>query len=79
VDDFAVTYVGNENAHHLRNALLSSYDITTDWRGTVYSGMMLKWDYHKHTCDISMLGYVANILKKFQHDTQRHPQHTPSK
>jgi hypothetical protein len=31
VDDFAVKYVGKENAHHLRNALLCSYEITTYW------------------------------------------------
>jgi hypothetical protein len=30
VDDFAVTYVGKQNADHLRNALLHSYEITTD-------------------------------------------------
>jgi hypothetical protein len=30
VDDFAVRYVGEENAHHLRNALLRNYEITTD-------------------------------------------------
>jgi hypothetical protein len=30
VDDFAVKYVGKENAEHLRNALLHSYELTTD-------------------------------------------------
>jgi hypothetical protein len=56
VGDFAVKYVGKENAHHLRNALLRSYEITTDWGGTVYSGMTLRWDYQKRTCDISTPG-----------------------
>jgi hypothetical protein len=79
VDDFAVKYVGKENAHHLRNALLRHYEITTDWGGTVYSGMTLKWDYQQRTCDISMNGDVTNVLNKFQHDAPKHPQHTPSK
>jgi hypothetical protein len=35
VDDFAVKYVGQENAHHLRNALLRHYEITTDWEAKV--------------------------------------------
>jgi hypothetical protein len=35
VDDFAVEYMGKDNAHHLCNALLHSYEITTDWGGTV--------------------------------------------
>jgi hypothetical protein len=79
VDDFAVKSVGKENAHHLRNALLHSYKITTDWGGKVYSGMMLIWYYQKGTCDMSMQGYVANVLNKFQHYTPRHHKHTPSK
>jgi hypothetical protein len=71
--------VGKDNAHHLRNALLRHYEITTDWGGIVYSGMTLKWDYQKRTCDISMQGYVTNVLNKFQHDAPKHPHHTPFK
>jgi hypothetical protein len=26
-----------------------------------------------------MHGYLANVLRKFQHDTPNHPQHTPSR
>jgi hypothetical protein len=54
------------------------YELTTDWMAMVYSGMTLKWDYNKRTCDISMPGYVSNVLSKFQHDSPKHPQHTPS-
>jgi hypothetical protein len=35
VDDFAVKYVGNQHAEHLRNALLQIYELTTDWTATV--------------------------------------------
>jgi hypothetical protein len=62
VDDFAVKYVGKQQADHLRNALLKTYELTTDWSGTVYSGMTLKWDYKHRTCDISMPGCVSNVL-----------------
>jgi hypothetical protein len=79
VDDFAVKYVGKQHAEHLRNALLRTYELTTDWTATVYYGMTLKWDYTNRTCDISMPGYVSNVLSKFQHDTPKHPQHTPSR
>ena len=41
--------------------------------------MILKWDYQKRTCDISMQGYVTNVLNKFQQDKPKQPQHTPSK
>jgi hypothetical protein len=79
VDDFAIKYVGKKHADHLINALLKSYELTTDWAGKVYSGMTLKWDYKNRTCDISMPGYVSNVLSKFQHDAPKHPQHTPSR
>jgi hypothetical protein len=36
------------------------------------------WDYKNRTCHISMPGYVSNVLSKFQHDSPKHPQHTPS-
>jgi hypothetical protein len=79
VDDFAVKYVGKQHADHLQNALLRTYELTTDWTATVYSGMTLKWDYKNRTCDISMTGYVSNVLSKFQHDAPKHPQHTPAR
>jgi hypothetical protein len=79
VDDVAVKYATTADAHHLSNALLRHYEITTDWDGTVYSGITLDWDYNQRTCDISMPGYIFNVLNKFQHDTPKTPQHTPSR
>jgi hypothetical protein len=79
VDDLAVKYMGKQHADHLRNALLKIYELTMDWSRTVYSGMTLKWDYKHRTCDISMPGYVSNVLIKFQHDAPKNPQHTPSR
>jgi hypothetical protein len=79
VDDFAVKYIGKQHAEHIRNALLRTYGLTIDWTATVYSGMTLKWDYDKRTCDISMPGYVSNFQSKFQHDSPKHSQHTPSR
>jgi hypothetical protein len=79
VDKVAVKYVGKQHADHLRNALLQSYELTTNWAAKVYSGMSLKWDYKNRTCNISMPGYVSNVLSKIQHNAPKHPQHTPSK
>jgi hypothetical protein len=79
VNDFAVKYVGKHHAEHLRNAFLRTYELTTDWTATVYSGMKLKWNYNKRLGDNSMPGYISNILRKFQHDSPKHPQHTPSR
>jgi hypothetical protein len=79
VDDLAVKYVGKQHADHLRNALLKTYELPTDWEATVLSGMTLKCDYKHRTCDISMPGYVSNVLSKFQHDAPKNLQHTPSR
>jgi hypothetical protein len=79
LDYFAFKYVGKQHAEHLRNALLRTYELKTDWTATVYSGMTLKWDYKNRTYDISIPGYVSNVLSKFQHDAPKHPQHTPSR
>jgi hypothetical protein len=79
VDNFAVKYAGKHHAEHLRNTLLRTYELETDWTAMAYSRMKLKWDYNKRICDMSMSGYVSNILSKFQHDSPKHPQHTPSR
>jgi hypothetical protein len=79
VDDLAVKYVDKKHAEHLRNVLLRTYDLTTNWTAAVYSCLTLKWDYETRTCDISMPGYVSNVLSKFQHDSPKHQQHTPSR
>jgi hypothetical protein len=79
VDDFAVNYVDKQRADHIINALLQSYELTTDCESKTYSGMSLKWDCKNRTCDISMPGNIFNVLSKFQHDAPKHTQHTPSR
>jgi hypothetical protein len=71
--------VGKQHAENIRNTLLKTYKLTTDWTAMVYSGVTLKWDYNNRTCDISMPGYVSKVLSKFQHDVPNHPQHTLSR
>jgi hypothetical protein len=56
VVDFTIKYIGKQHAEHLWNALLRTYELTTDWTATVYSSMTLKWDYNNRPCDISMHG-----------------------
>jgi hypothetical protein len=58
MDDFFIKYMGKQHTDHLRNALLQSYELTTDWEAKVYSGMSLKWDCKNRTCEFFMPGYV---------------------
>jgi hypothetical protein len=76
-DDFAIKYVGKEHAEHLFETLREIYTITIDWTGTKFCGLTLKWDYDNGTVDISMPGYIAKCLARFQHKPTKRPQHAP--
>jgi hypothetical protein len=77
VDDFGVKYVGKENAQHLEQVLRQKYRITTDWTGSLYVGLTLQWNYKSRTVDLSMPGYIAKTLERFQHPNPTRPQHSP--
>jgi hypothetical protein len=79
VDDFGVMYVGREHAENLKASLEENYEISTDWEGALYCGIKLTWDYTARTVDLSMPGYIAAVLHRFQHPHSTHPQHAPYK
>ena len=58
VDDFGIKYYSKADADHLLTALRQTYKITTDWTGTHYYGLTLKWNYDGGYVDISMPGYI---------------------
>jgi hypothetical protein len=65
VDDFGVMYVGREHAEHLNVALEENYEISTDWDGALYCGIKLTWNYASRTVDLSMSGYIFDVLHRF--------------
>jgi hypothetical protein len=77
VDDFAIKYTSEADAHHLLNALKQDYKVSEDWQGQRYCGLTLEWDYAQRTCDISMPGYIERALQRFQHPPPARPQHSP--
>ena len=77
VDDFGIEYVDKADAEHLLAALRSHYDISTDWSGTKFSGMDLKWDYTARTCRATMDGYIAAVRARYKHPTPTKPEHSP--
>jgi hypothetical protein len=78
VDDFGVQYVGKEHAQHLADVIAAKYKMTTDWKGELYVGISLHWDYNNRTVDLSMPGYVAKALQRFEINPPTRPQHSPS-
>jgi hypothetical protein len=78
VDDFGVKYVGKEDADHLYRVLTEHYEASTGWDGNLYSDVTLKWDYQARTVDLSLPGYMAAALHKFQHASPQQPCHALS-
>ena len=78
VDDFGVKYIGKEHDDHLIQCLRNQYqEVDIDWDGKRFCGVHLDWDYDKHTCSLSMPGYVTTALHKFQHPKPHRAQDSP--
>ena len=67
IDNFGIKYVGKEHDEHLLKALQTRYTVTTDWTGTLFLRIKIKWDYKAGTVDLSMPGYIKEALKTFQY------------
>jgi hypothetical protein len=78
VDNFGVQYVGREHAKHLASIIAAKYKMTTDGTGNLYCDITLKWDYTNRTVELSMPGYAAKALQRFEITPPIRPQHAPS-
>eukprot|EP00804_Cyclotella_cryptica_P017724 CCRYP_001164-RA/>CCRYP_001164-RA protein AED:0.37 eAED:0.27 QI:0/0/0/1/0.33/0.25/4/0/1265 len=79
VDDFGVKYVGDQHAHHLRDTIKQFYYLTENWKGDLYAGINLTWDYAKRTCRLSMEDYINTVLTKYNHRQPKRPVLSPYK
>jgi len=62
---------------HLKKALKEHYTIAVDYKGSLFCGVKLTWDYACCHVDCSMPGYIATTLKKYQHAMPTVPQNAP--
>ena len=72
-------YKGLNNANHLLKALKEYYDVSVDWKGELYVGIKLNWNYDKGYVDTHVPGFVEKKLHKYQHKPSPKPQHAPAK
>ena len=70
VNDFGVKYLGKQHVTHLINALKENYEISQDWAGSKYYGLQLDWDYTRREVHLSIPGYVAKALHRFNHKVE---------
>jgi len=84
VDDFAIQYVGKDNALYLEQTLKHHYETTTDWVGNKFAGINLKWNYHSNhsqrSCHLSMPGYIQffKLNINIQHQQKNNYRLTPT-
>ena len=79
VNNFGIKVSGDIHANHLVKTLKKWYDLTIDWKGSLYVGVKLEWDYDNRTLDTHVPGFVAKALDKYQHPKPSKPQHAPTK
>ena len=77
VDDFGVKYTDRNDVIHLISTLKKVNEITTDWTGSIYLGLHLRWDFIGRTVDLSIPGNVEKALHRFCSPHPRRPQHSP--
>ena len=66
VDDFGIKYRARPGAEHLLATLRLKYDITVDWTGKKYLGIDIDFAPDNSTVALSMPGYIAKVLQRFQ-------------
>ena len=83
VDDFGIKAKSDMvDIEYLLSCLREKYTITVDYTGTTYLGLTLQWDYSppagtRRSVTISMDGYVAKALLRFDIDTPTRKVHSP--
>eukprot|EP00804_Cyclotella_cryptica_P020408 CCRYP_012623-RA/>CCRYP_012623-RA protein AED:0.44 eAED:0.44 QI:0/0/0/1/0/0/2/0/536 len=77
VDDFGIKTVGLTHAKHPKQVLEQYYEVDVDWKGQLYCGIHLNWDYKHRTVHLSMPNYLSKALTRFQHSPPLKPQHSP--
>jgi hypothetical protein len=70
-------YTRSQRAEHLMECIKKNYNISSNWKGSAYCGLILEWDYKNRTVDLSIPGYITAALHKYQHAAPTRPEHAP--
>ena len=79
VDDFAIKYSDRNAAEHLLATIRQEYRVEPDWAGSLFLGMSISFDQPSRSVSLSMPGYVAAALKRFDVTLNTRPTHSPLK
>jgi hypothetical protein len=67
MDDFSIKVSNMTDFTYLNEALTKHYTVTRDYKGSIFCGIHLNWDYIQCHVDCSMPGYITMALTKYQH------------
>ena len=77
VNEFGIYMTSLTDLNHLHQALNAKYLITINISGSLYLGMMLKWNYKQGHVNISIPGYITRTLARFHVQLPTCPQYSP--
>ena len=61
--NFGIKYEGKKHLEHLTTTIRAAgYSVEVDEAGSLYYGLTLKWNYEQRYVNISVPGYVKEIL-----------------
>ena len=79
MDDFGFSYTNKRHVDKLLKIMSQWYVMKMDCKGTIFGGIILKWNYEGERCvELSLLGYIDKVLARFRHPQQKIPQDSPS-
>jgi hypothetical protein len=73
-DDLGIKYGTRDDIDRLLGVLKQHYDIEIDWKGELYCGIMLDWNYEQRFVDLSMPNSVKKVLEQDRHKAPRRKQ-----
>lgn len=76
VDDFGVKYIAKASCQHLLDCLQQKYKLTINWNADKYLGMTLRFDRKERLVALSIPGYIAKVLQRF--NPQSHGANSPA-
>lgn len=77
VDEFGIKYTDIKDLHHLHQSINQLCKTTIDTTNSLYCSPTIKWDYNKQYLDISMPGYLARLIAKYNLLNLSKLQHSP--
>jgi hypothetical protein len=77
IDSFGIKYIGKDHVNHLIWCINQKYELIKDWKGNLYCGIKLNWDYNARTLDISMSRFIKLLLLQYKHHMPSKPQNCP--